>query len=96
VPDGGVIEANPMGATEAARGGSPLAGNMQEGDVGRLILGPDALEPGPVLPVVREVETPEAGIFSGFLERGTVSLATRPCCPGRLQFPDFAPIIAAL
>lgn len=69
---------------------------MQEGVVGRLVLGPYPLEAGAVRPAIGKIDPPKAGIVARLLEGGGIIGTSRPGCPDRLQFPRFAPIIAEL
>lgn len=73
-----------------------MAGDLQEGVIGRLVLGPYPLEAGAVRPAVGKVDPPEAGVVARLLEGGGIIGTSRPGRPGRLQFPRFAPIIAEL
>ena len=85
-----------MDSSQPSGGGPPLARDVQEGQIGGFVRSPDALETRPVFPAIRQINSPEPGIFSGLFQGGLVGFAPRPGRPGRFQFPDLAPIIAAL
>lgn len=91
-----IIKPEPFSAALADCAPSPLSGDSQEGGKSGEVLFPDALEPGPVLCIVGKVDPPEPGILGRTVQCAGTQITPRPGRSGRLQFPRFAPDIAAL